>query len=74
MVVKLRREGADWILPLTKDLVAQMGLGDQTEVEVTVVGRELVISAEPAAVRQDFETALQETNEQFGEALKRLAQ
>ncbi len=73
MVVKLRREGPDWILPLTKDLVAQMGLGDQTDVEITVVGRDLVISPESGAVRQDFEAALQATNEQFGEALRRLA-
>lgn len=74
MVVTLRREGTDWVLPLSEEIVTQLNLGDTAEVEIKFVGHDLVVSRESEDRRQDFEAALQDTNAQFGEALKRLAQ
>lgn len=74
MVTKLKREGAEWVIPLDAGLLERLGFDEQTELEISAVGDSLVVSVNDPARRQRFQEALAETNRQFGRALQRLAE
>jgi antitoxin component of MazEF toxin-antitoxin module len=73
MVTTLRREGDTWSIVLDARLVEELGFAEGAELQASAVGQSLVVVQEDSARRQRFETALEATNQQFGETLRRLA-
>jgi antitoxin component of MazEF toxin-antitoxin module len=74
MIIKLKREGAGWVIPLDAALLERLGFDEQTELEVSTTGSSLVLSVNDPERRKLFDEALAETNQQFGRALQRLAE
>lgn len=74
MVTTLRREGDTWSIVLDARLVEELGFAEGAELQASAVGHSLVVVQEDAARRQRFERALEATNQQFGETLRRLAE
>lgn len=74
MVTRLKREGTDLVLPLNAELLAELGIDEQTELQISAVGQSLVLTISDEDRRQKFQQALDATNQQFGRALQRLAE
>ncbi|MDZ4687203.1 MAG: hypothetical protein SH850_19165 [Planctomycetaceae bacterium] len=74
MVTRLKREGAELLLPIDAELLEKLGIDEQTELQISAVGQSLVLTVNDEARRQQFQQALDETNQQFGRALRRLAE
>jgi antitoxin component of MazEF toxin-antitoxin module len=74
VTTKLRKEGTEWLVPLSAELAGHWGVTDQSEVVIAVAGRELRVTLQDADHQARLDAALQATNDQFGPALKRLAE
>ena len=73
MVTKLKREGAEWVVPLDARLLERLGFDEETGLSISAVGDSLVLSVNDPARRQRFQEALAETIKRLGPALQRLA-
>lgn len=75
MTAKLIQHGDSWALVLDPETVTRAGLDPTQSVDITIDGHSLIITPIADQQRQStFEAALAEPNEQFGEALRRLAE
>ncbi|MDX1970815.1 MAG: hypothetical protein SFV23_26855 [Planctomycetaceae bacterium] len=75
MITKLRKHGSEWLVPVSDDLLNQLGMSEETELEVAIIGKGLVVSVSADAEhRRQVDDALLATNRQFGAALQRLAE
>ena len=75
MIRKLTRHGDDWALVIDQPVLEQLQIDHETPLEVTTEGQSLIVTRAVGADRQaQFEAAIQNTNERFGGALKRLAE
>jgi antitoxin component of MazEF toxin-antitoxin module len=74
MVTTLRREGDTWSIVLDARLVEELGFAEGAELHASAVGQSLLVVREDPSRRHRFETALEATNQQFGETLRRLAE
>lgn len=75
MVGKLQKHGDGWALVLDAEVLARLGIGPETPLEVTTDGPALIVRpAGEASRRERFEEALSEVNRRYGEALRRLAE
>lgn len=74
MVTRLKREGTELVLPLDAALLEQLGIDEETDLQVAAVGQSLVLTISDESRRERFEQALKKTNQQFEQALKRLAE
>lgn len=74
MIHHIQRRGDDLVLVIDPGLARELQLQEDTPVLVTNVDGALVLKRSDAAVPADFEAALQECNERYPKALKRLAE
>lgn len=76
MVCKIIKNGEAFMLPLDRAMLDRLGIDENTEFEVRTDGRAITFEpAEDAAKRSaDLERFLKDTNDQYGDVLKRLAE
>lgn len=76
MIKKLVRHGNSRALVIDKPILELLKCTEETAFEITTDGDSLTIRPirEEEARRIEFEAALRETNDEWGEALQRLAE
>lgn len=76
MVCKLTKHGETYAIQLDRAMLDRLGIDENTELEVRTDGRAITFEpAEDAAKRSaDLERFLKDTNDRYGEVLKRLAE
>ncbi|MEN6494929.1 MAG: hypothetical protein ABFD16_11680 [Thermoguttaceae bacterium] len=75
MTKKLSKHGNSLALVIDRSILELLGIDEQTSLEISTDGRALVITpANDSRRRKRFQQALSDCNEQYGEALKRLAE
>jgi antitoxin MazE len=75
MITKLEKHGDGWALVLDAPVVDQLQLDPETPLEITVDGNMLIVApVGDENRRKKFEAALQECNDQYGRALKKLGE
>jgi len=75
MIKKLTRTGNSVALVLDKPLLEQLGLDENSEVEVSTNGCVLLVTPRPDPSRQrKIKKILDELDEEYGGVFKRLAQ
>jgi len=75
MVTKLEKHGDCWALILEEPILDQLQLDPETPLEITTEGQMLIVSpVGDEKRRKKFETALQECNDKYGRALKKLGE
>ncbi len=75
MTKKLSKHGNSLALVIDRSILELLDIDEQTLLQISTDGKALVIvPAQDEARRQRFERALADCNEQFGTALKRLAE
>ena len=75
MTKKLSKHGNSLALVIDRSILELLGIDEQTALEISTDGRALVIvPAQEKRRRKRFQDALTECNQQFGKALKRLAE
>jgi len=76
MVCKLIKTGDKFTLQIDSALLERLGIDENTELAMRTDGRTVTFEpAEDAAKRSaDLERFLKDTNERYGEVLKRLAE
>lgn len=75
MIKKLTKHAEGLALVLDEQMLAQLGVDENTALDVTIDGGVLSVApAEDAERARRFEAALEETNQRFGRALRRLAE
>ncbi len=74
MVKKLSKHGNGRALTFDKGVLELLNITDETELEITTNGSQLIISPITGAEREKrFKSALDETNRKHGKTLKALA-
>lgn len=72
---KLSKHGNSLALVIDRSILELLGIDEQTALEISTDGRALVVvPAQDKRRRKRFEGALTACNEQYGKALKRLAE
>ena len=75
MIKKLTRHGNGWALIIDEAELDFLKFDPETPLEIRNDGEMLVITpAKPDERRQRFQAALEKTNNEYGRALKRLAE
>ncbi len=76
MVCKFTKNGETFTLKLDRAMLDRLGIDENTELEVRTDGRAITFEpAEDAAKRSaDLDRILKDTNDRYGEVLKRLAE
>lgn len=76
MKKKLVRHGNSRALVIDKPILELLDIGEDTEVEITTDGEALIIRPlRPGTIRRElFERALERTNRDWDDALRRLAE
>ena len=75
MTKKLCKHGNSLALVIDRSILELLGIDERTALDISTDGRALVIAPAPDKRRRKrFEQALTACNEQYGEALKRLAE
>lgn len=76
MVTKLTKHGDSYSLQIDRFMLERLGIDENTPLEVRMSGRMITCEpAEDAAQRSaDLDRFLEDTNERYGEVLKRLAE
>jgi antitoxin component of MazEF toxin-antitoxin module len=72
---KLSKHGNSLALVIDRSILELLGIDEQTALEISTDGRALVVvPVRDKRRRKRFESALTACNEQYGKALKRLAE
>ena len=72
---KLVKHGDSMALIIDRSLLELLGIDEQTALNITTDGRALmIVPADDECRRKRFQHALDTCNEQYGNALKRLAE
>ena len=75
MTKKLSKHGNSLALVIDRSILELLGIDEKTTLDITTDGRALVIAPAPDHRRRKrFQQALTACNEQYGAALKRLAE
>jgi len=75
MIKKLSRHGNSLALVIDRSILDLLRIDQRTPLEISTDGRALiVVPARDARRRKRFDDALDACNEQYGKALKRLAE
>jgi antitoxin MazE len=75
MTKTLSKHGNSLALVIDRSILELLGIDEKTPLSLTTDGRALVIAPAPdKRRRKEFQQALDACNEQYGEALKRLAE
>ena len=76
MVCKITKNGETFTLQLDRTMLDRLGIDENTELSVRTDGRAITFEpAEDAAKRSaDLERFLNDTNDRYGDVLKRLAE
>jgi hypothetical protein len=75
MTGKLMIQGDDLALILDRRLLAEHGIDENTLVDVSFAGSTMLVTAGVSQTRKEsFQRALKETNSEYSETLKRLAE
>jgi antitoxin component of MazEF toxin-antitoxin module len=75
MTKKLSKHGNSLALVIDRSILELLGIDERTTLDISTDGRALVIAPSPDKRRRKrFEQALSACNEQYGAALKRLAE
>jgi antitoxin component of MazEF toxin-antitoxin module len=75
MTKKLCKHGNSLALVIDRSILELLGIDEQTPLEISTDGRALVVSpAQDKRRKKRFQEALSACNEQYGEALKKLAE
>jgi antitoxin component of MazEF toxin-antitoxin module len=75
MTKKLSKHGNSLALVIDRSILELLDIDEETPLQISTDGRALVIApAHDTRRRERFERALSDCNEQFGPALKRLAE
>jgi len=75
MTKKLSKHGNSLALVIDRSILELLGIDERTTLDISTDGRVLVIAPSPDKRRRKrFEQALTACNEQYGAALKRLAE
>jgi antitoxin component of MazEF toxin-antitoxin module len=75
MTKKLCRHGNSLALVIDRSILELLGIDERTKLDISTDGRALVIApAHDKRRRARFQQALTACNEQYGKALKRLAE
>lgn len=75
MIAKVTSTPEGLAILLSPEIVAKLGVQADESVEITSAGESLIVSRVANSERQArFESALQGTNERYGDALRRLAE
>ncbi|HET6880474.1 MAG TPA: hypothetical protein VFI31_09985 [Pirellulales bacterium] len=72
MIQKLTKHGDNWALILDKPVLDLLKIDPETPLEISTDGQTLVVT--PAGRQERFQAALEKTNRQYSQALKRLAE
>jgi antitoxin component of MazEF toxin-antitoxin module len=75
MIKTLSKHGGEWAVVIDQSTLDSLGIAEDTQLEILTVGESLVISPiRDQDRRQRFTAALEEVNQRFGNALRRLAE
>ena len=75
MIQNLSRHGDGLALVIDPSILAQLGIDETTPLEVSVVGRTIVVSpTQDDERRKRFEAAIADVNERYAKTFKRLAE
>lgn len=75
MIKKLSKHGNSLAIVIDRPILELLGIDENTPLEIRTDGRAIMVEPVDAAQRAaDFEKALQDTNDRYGEVLKRLAE
>jgi antitoxin MazE len=75
MTKKLSKHGNSLALVIDRSILELLGIDEQTTLDISTDGRALlIVPAHDKRRRKRFQQALAACNEQYGEALKRLAE
>lgn len=75
MIAKVTTTPEGLAILLSPEMVSKLGIQADEPVEITSAAESLIVSRVTSPERRAlFESALQETNERYGEALRRLAE
>lgn len=76
MIKKLSKHGNSLALVIDKPILELLGIDEDTNLEVRAAGRGFYIEPQVADAVRDalFQRALDNTNEKYGEVLRRLAE
>jgi len=75
MIKKLSKHGNSLALVIDRSVLELLGINERTTLNISTDGRALVIEpAQDKRRRKQFQQALATCNEQYGSALKRLAE
>lgn len=75
MIKKLDRHGDELALVIDREILDQLQIDENTALEVSRVGKTLVITPfRDEQRRRRFEQALESTNQRYANALRRLAE
>lgn len=74
MVGQLKQTADGLALVLSPEIVSALKIDTETRFDITTSGDSIIATPVPDAVRRaKFQEALRRTNEQYGDALRRLA-
>lgn len=75
MIQKLNKVEGRYTLVLEDQICEQLGIDEDTALQLTVEGRRLIVTAtDQSSDDPQFRAAIEETNQRFGDALRRLAE
>jgi antitoxin component of MazEF toxin-antitoxin module len=75
MVKTLTKHGNSHAIVIEKAILELLGIGPDTQLEITTDGKKLTIEPVTDPARQEkFKTALKKTNRRYGKTLKKLAE
>jgi antitoxin MazE len=75
MIKKLSKHGNSLALVIDRPILELLGIDERTPLEISTDGRALVVAPlRDRRRRKQFEAALAACNQQYGKALKRLAE
>lgn len=75
MIKRLSKLGDNLVLEIDRPILDLLGIDEQTLLELSTDGQSLVIAPVQATTRRErIASALMATNQQYGKALKRLAE
>ncbi|MHB1036006.1 MAG: AbrB/MazE/SpoVT family DNA-binding domain-containing protein [Pirellulales bacterium] len=75
MTKKLSKHGNSLALVIDRSILELLGIDEQTTLDISTDGKALlIVPAHDKRRRKRFQQALAACNEQYGEALKRLAE
>lgn len=75
MIKKLCKHGNSLALVIDRSILELLGIDERTPLEISTDGKALVVTPSHSRKRRkQFETALDACNQQYGKALKRLAE